>query len=459
MKILKEGDRRVARIINKKTLGEDALYRISSLSYRYSRGGRYLIRNTLSFEVTELTEQENTALSQLDDAPVTLDFIRDNGLEQLARSRCIVETDYDEAGKYRQVIFLLKTMAGRKEGITSYTILPTTACNARCTYCYEEGIAVRSMSPDTADRLVDYICENRAGHKVSLHWFGGEPTAAAHIITRICTALSEREVPFASDMITNASLITRALAREAKEVWHLRRVQVSLDGYRTDYELRKRYLDPAGHNYDAAMRAVHYLADEGIKVDMRVNIDTENLPRIEAFLHDIKAEFPDTSNISLYLALLFQAQHSADCIPLYRELFRLSDIQKQLGIPQNFASDHKSVRIRTNYCMADSDGKSVVIAPDGSFNNCEHLPEGRSWGNIFFGVTDPALYERLFAPVLPDEQCEKCPFLPECTPFYKKGCPGWFEQCREYHSLRLESILGRLLEGTDSERLSEPEEQ
>ena len=56
MKILKEGDRRVARIINKKTLGEDALYRISSLSYRYSKGGRYLIRNTLSFEVTELTE-------------------------------------------------------------------------------------------------------------------------------------------------------------------------------------------------------------------------------------------------------------------------------------------------------------------------------------------------------------------------------------------------------------------
>ena len=102
-----------------------------------------------------------------------------------------------------------------------------------------------------------------------------------------------------------------------------------------------------------------------------------------------------------------------------------------------------------NYCMADSLDKSVVVTPDGIFNNCEHLPENNSWGNIFDGVTNRTKYDELCAAPKIDEKCAKCPFLPECTPFYKNGCTGWFDKCYEYNCMKTEYALKNLMNGVN----------
>ncbi len=127
-----------------------------------------------------------------------------------------------EARAYATALFLLKTAEGRKKGYAAYTILPTTGCNARCVYCYEEGMPVHTMTEETVSRLIDFICETKADGPVKLRWFGGEPQAAASIIRRVSAALEERSVAFTSGMITNASMLTRELAHEAKTQWHLR---------------------------------------------------------------------------------------------------------------------------------------------------------------------------------------------------------------------------------------------
>ena len=457
MNVLKQGDSNVAKIINKKKLSADAQYRVSLYCYPYAENGRYLLKNMLSFEVVELTEHEWRAFQQIKNAPVSYDHIAQNGLEQLALTRYIVETEYNEVKQYQQTIFLLKTMAGRKKGLSGYTIFPTTGCNARCVYCYEEGYAVKTMTTEIADRLVDFICETRHDDTVKIHWFGGEPTAARHIIKYICEKLQERDVPYKSTMVTNASLVTKELAHECKELWHLKRVQVSLDGAREDYTPRKNYFNPEKHNYDVVMQAIHYFAGEDIKVNLRVNVDFGNIDRIEQFLRDIKAEFGDMKNISLYLAPLFQEKGKDSILELHRRIFELQDYMKQIGITQGKV-DHETVRIRTNYCMADVVDKSVVITPDGVFNNCEHLPEAQTWGNIFDGVTDQAKLDELRAAPKVDEQCAKCPFLPECTPFYKTGCPGWFERCYEYHCMKTEYALHNLLKGVNTETDDDDEE-
>ena len=111
MEIIKTGDSRVAKIINRKKLSETAQYRLSLFTYLYSENSRYLICNTLTSEIAELTEQEWDAVQQLKNTLVGYDFITENGLEQLAMSRYIVESDYDDIAKYQSVCFLLKTMA------------------------------------------------------------------------------------------------------------------------------------------------------------------------------------------------------------------------------------------------------------------------------------------------------------------------------------------------------------
>ena len=122
---------------------------------------------------------------------------------------------------------------------------------------------VRFQNDVSVDRLVDYICETLQDDTIWLRWFGGEPLVGANIIRRICTALHERGVPFRSRMITNASLVTKELAHEARVDWHLEKVQVSLDGAKEDYAVRKNYVDPERYNYDVVMKAIRYLADGG----------------------------------------------------------------------------------------------------------------------------------------------------------------------------------------------------
>ena len=457
MNVVKNGDERVSKITDRKKISNEAVFRLSLFTYLYSENGRYLIQNTLTGEIAELTEQEWNAVQKIRNNPVSYGFIAENGLEELAMSRYIVESDYDDIAKYQNVCFLLKTMAGNNKGLSGYTILPTTGCNARCVYCYEEGYAVKTMTPEIADRLVDFICETRYNDTVKLRWFGGEPLAAANIIRRICTVLHDRGVPYKSSMVTNASLLTKELAHEASELWHLKKVQVSLDGAKEDYTLRKNYYNTEKHNYDVVMKAIHYFADEGIKVNLRCNFDWDNIDRLSDFFKDIKTEFGDMKNITMYIAPLFQAQHKDSITDLYQRMFALEDEMKAVGLLQS-GRDHESVRIRVNYCMADSMDKSIVITPDGVFNNCEHLPEAQTWGNIFDGVTDNAKFDELNQSAKVDEKCEKCPFLPECTPFYKNGCPGWFEKCYEYHCMKTEHAMHNLLKGVTIETEDDDEE-
>ena len=102
MQIIKQGDSRVTKIINRKKLSNEAEYRLSFFTYFYSENGRYLIRNTLTFEVAELTETEWNAVQQIKATPVSYEFIAENGIEQLVLLRYIVETDYDEIKQYQQ---------------------------------------------------------------------------------------------------------------------------------------------------------------------------------------------------------------------------------------------------------------------------------------------------------------------------------------------------------------------
>ncbi|MCR4646954.1 MAG: hypothetical protein K5695_16370 [Oscillospiraceae bacterium] len=136
----------------------------------------------------------------------------------------------------------------------------------------------------------------------------------------------------------------------------------------------------------------------------------------------------------------------------------MKELQREIGIPQSGKGEHTAVRLKMNYCMADCMESAIVFTPEGVFNNCEHLPDGHSWGNIFDGVTDQAKYDALCAALPLDEKCAKCPFLPECTPFYKNGCPGWFEKCCEYNSMRTEYMLHCLLSGENVEADDDDEE-
>ncbi len=428
MVTVRNGDERILKILGTKPVDEKATYRISQYAFVYRENDRCFVRHMLTGRIAELTGEENALLESAKENGISGDALSASNGDALVASHILVPQTSNDLQTYQTVMLVLQNAARAIKGIKNYTILPTTACNARCVYCYEEGFASQTMSAETADRTVDFISRTRRDGPIKLIWFGGEPLAAHTAITRICEGLKDRSISYSSEMITNATLMTAERIEEAKTLWNLKKAQVSVDGLPADYEKRKHYVDAKAHNYDALIQALHRMLDAGIDVTLRCNYDRENYPGLRQFAESIRAEFGDTDLLHLYFAMLFQERDTDDCICLHRSVNELREELNATGLTHR-PKAKKPFHIKTNHCMADSFGDSVVIDPNGQLFRCEHLPGQKPFGTV---LDDPYRYSMPEGWSEPDERCRNCCFLPDCTPFYRNGCPDYTEYCREF---------------------------
>lgn len=71
-----------------------------------------------------------------------------------------------------------------------FQILPTTACNARCWYCYEEGFAKQSMTDECIEAIPGFIGSYmEMVDDVHVTWFGGEPLLGFDAMCKLSDAL------------------------------------------------------------------------------------------------------------------------------------------------------------------------------------------------------------------------------------------------------------------------------
>ncbi len=444
MELLFKGDGRVVKTVQKNKLYPERGYRLSGFVFAHPTDDAVLLKNTLTKQVYALSPEEWTAVQAAD--------LSHPAAQELAKLRFLVERDYDEPARYGFALSVLRAMEEKKPGIAAYTILPTTACNARCVYCYEEGIVPRAMTPENADAVIDFICRTRREGEIRLAWFGGEPLLGAPVVSRICRALRDRGVEFASSIITNGTLLTPEMAAEAAELWKLKRAQVSMDGARQDYVNRKCYVNPELHNYDRAMEAAELFSDAGVNVVLRVNYDAENLPRMQEFFDDCAARFGERKNVGVYLEQLFQSATTEENAALYRAAAETESGLKATGLSPVVRGER---RLRTSYCMADSGGRSVIIDPEGGLHRCEHDLGDEPFGSIFDATVRFPHTEPVLAP-----ECGDCVFLPDCTAFRKSCCPVKTAACRTQMALRTERELEALLRrAAEAENAGEDEDE
>jgi sulfatase maturation enzyme AslB (radical SAM superfamily) len=104
-----------------------------------------------------------------------------------------------------------------------FTILTTSKCNARCTYCYEQLIPnKRHMSEKVAMDIVEYIIKNANREEpISFEWFGGEPLYNYRIVDIISSNICSAGIDFTSNMISNGYLFDDDIIARAKSIWKL----------------------------------------------------------------------------------------------------------------------------------------------------------------------------------------------------------------------------------------------
>lgn len=441
MRQLNTPDSRIIKLLGRNKVEPDRIYRLSKYAYCKSFRDRHYIKSTMTGGIYELSDEEWAVVDPSADLIIQGSDIEAAGLADLVSGCVLVYSTDDDYSRYRFAVTAIKAMDRSSRGVKTYTILPTTACNARCVYCYEQGMKVSTMSEATADKVIDFILKTKRSEEITLCWFGGEPLVAANIINRICTGLNEKGVLFKSRIITNASLFTPELLDTAVNVWHLKRAQVSVDGAKSDYEARKLFCSPKIHNYEYLLKTIGLMLEAGLEVTLRCNFDQGNIEGMYSFWEDVNNLYGESDNLRIYSAMLFQAQKDASCVELHRRYLELR--AKAAGEGMKFLKFNSSeCKMKTNFCMADSEGRCIVIGPEGNLYNCEHLPGNTSCASIF--DEDIKLGSDPRASLEADDKCRECPFLPECTPFCKHGCPDWFEYCREFKCVDTDEQIKRL---------------
>lgn len=364
--------------------------------------------------------------------PSTSEWNTEN--EALIRGLFLVPKGKDETAFYQSVSALMKTFA-QKKGNRAFMILPTFGCNARCVYCYEEGLKPISMTPETADAAVRYIVETHATDPVKINWFGGEPLLRQDVIDRILVGLQKAGVRYRCGMVSNGSLITEEIIGKMKGFWNLTGIQISVDGCERDYIARKRYVGYRDY-YHSVMRAVSGMSEAGIKVIIRCNTDYCIWDGVPQFLEDFSRGVTHKENVKLYFAPLNEVRAGADAFALWEKILGARTLIREAGFEPLIQYGPK-LSFDFYHCMADAG--AAVIGPDGGLFPCEHCMEEARFGDVFRGTTNESARREFCRTDRIREKCKGCTFLPCCTGF--ATCPVEEKDCRRIRELYTVSLL------------------
>ena len=309
----------------------------------------------------------------------------------------------------RQMAALLKPAA---KAITGYAILPTTGCNARCFYCYEKGTRPVTMTTETAGNVVRYIVAHRGDEEVKIKWFGGEPLVNAKVIDQISTELSQQGVPFRSSMISNGYLFDADRIQRAKDLWQLRRVQITLDGMAQTYNRVKAYVYRDVNAFERVLQNIGLLTAAGIRVSIRLNVDKHNIAEMAELVELLHQRFGTNEHLSVYSHELFGERAPEDNAELFAQRMLL---EQQIAKCGYGGRKRLQKDIQLNHCMADDNGESVVIAPDGHLGKCEHYIDSDFFGHIDREERDEAILRKFKERPADVEPCATCPYYPQCN--------------------------------------------
>ena len=343
----------------------------------------------------------------------------------------LVPESFDERRHADQVRKVFELLHPFDATITRYTILTTTACNARCPYCYEAGVPHDSMSAGTAEALAAFIVRQCAGKKAHLRWFGGEPLVNARAIDIICGALRDAGVEYTSQITSNGYLFDEAAVEAATTRWNIKIANITLDGAEDVYNRTKAYVGvlPGTSPYRRVLANIGSLLDAGIRVSLRINLGPENQESVAELIDELEGLFAHRSGFYAYVAALHDftqpgppplgGRETLEAAVRFRDLLEKKGLGGWAPLEGGWG---------VNRCMADRPD-AVSVMPDGRFGRCEHYSQGEDLVGSMAGEDLDQDVLASWREVVRVPACDGCPLYPSCRRLVL--CPWDQGRCTE----------------------------
>lgn len=392
--------------------------RFSTLCVIVDNGEGKVIYNELTKSLVFLTDHDFNVVTKKENESST-------GFQYLFKNYFLVPENFNDieaAEKVKKHFLDMMTDDIRTSNIRTFTILPTTDCNARCFYCYEKGIRHLDMTEETALKIADFIIKRRRPNNITyLRWFGGEPLFNMKVIDLICSELKKAGVQFQSHIVTNGYLLEPEVTKRAGADWGLDNVQITLDGTEEVYNKAKHYIYKDGESpFKHVLNNCEAALKNGIKISFRLNVDEYNANDIMNLLDLIYERFGNRIGVSifpLFESAMTKKKTDEDRDRLYEKLYEIEDKAIRLGLYRHSVHD----KYRRAMCIVD-DGCSIMFQPDGSMGVCEHHADDNKMSHIDNPVFKQEDIDEWMEKCKPEPGlCDDCPLVPWCIRV--KKCP------------------------------------
>lgn len=412
----------------------------SCFNVPFSDGDTYAVWNSLSDYIAELSEREYLALLHN-----RLDWIYVSR-QRFFQEKGILVDEPDEMSR-----FLEKRYVNRQMRSLYFRILTTTACNARCDYCYEHNFPVLSMDGNIAVSVAEFIIKQYKAHplraKVNIEWFGGEPCLNPTAIQIITERLINENIPFRAQMTTNGILLTESLLSNASD-WNLRQIQITLDAAGEEYEEIKHVSEGS---YDQVLRNIDLCLSSDVRVVVRINY-AGNKKQIESLIDSLSSRYSGKSiKPKVYISTVYSDDN---CVPVAR-MGEVMALNERL-IRSNLMAFEEVYGFQQRDRCFSATPWGYTIMPDGMLVNCSHnVATENSWGTIWAYDSSDKLHQLFLSDKL-SKECYTCPLIPICG----GGCPAAqhdiasLNQCIPYKSIILDILRKRFMRDKEQERIN-----
>lgn len=384
----------ITRYLSKYTLEEDKILLLNALS------GAVDIVDKETLQIIEDIEQNEVVRNTKN---VEL-------LQELRTRGYLFESEEEEQQAYyaRKELFDYYIS---KEQTLGFVICPTMLCNLKCTYCFEsqqvrnDNRVMDKEQVESIFRYIDMLKEERKAKDAMIQLFGGEPLLP---LTLKVNEQILREAKKRNMMVTIISNGTKIKAyKELLEAYRdiIGGLQITLDGVKEIHDRRRIRLDNSG-TFDEICEGIDILLEIGVGVNVRVNVDDENMNYLKEFIDFIKEKKWDESKY-FYCDLAPVTDHHASndieaLLPEQKIIKRLNEVFPEYDPENSFfklsmfrvlnhlnqalgiRSNKGQITFNVSYCETNV-LQFYVFAPDGYIYAC---PEAVGEHDLAIGTYD-----------------------------------------------------------------------